>query len=729
MKKIILPLLLSMAAFAPVWGQDAVKDLKAADSAYDAGDKDKAEKLYLKAAGEGSAEAHYQLGYKFVLPDDEALFHFIEAAKMGHEKALGYALDSLFFRADSLQADPQKALDLYGAAKKANPHLQLFDEEGTVKLLRMCVEPKGFDGAAFMKKYGITEGEVEGYGIWELAEEASRGGRFGKPDPWLVLNLVIRGSQVPAEMAAAVEDTYQNWKQGVAKPFNLCDYITSGMGQGFCAERDEQKAQAQRKADETKVKAQWPQDHLAAFEALKKASADFIQAREENEVDLSGSGRAAFEIDEENSLQDKFQKALSRFEAGDFPHSTAADFKKADANLNDLYSRLMKAKDLDYGTVTPNGIRTVQRLWLRYREAWVQFGALRYPQVSPDSWRTWLTHERTAQLADFGMALHWAANGTAATFRMPYQIALDPAGNLYVADYNNNMIRKITPNGEVTTLAGSGAEGSADGRGTEASFKNPGGVAVDSRGNVYVADTQNVLIRKITPDGRVTTLAGSKSQGSSDGKGAEASFRFPTQLAVDSQGNVYVTDGANCLIRKISPDGLVTTLAGSGAQGSADGIGRKASFYFPEGIAVDAAGNLYVSDEDNQLIRKITPEGDVTTLAGRWGHVGSKNGESLKATFNSPNGLALDPTGNIYVCDQNNNLIRKVTPKGLVSTLAGQAEETGCDNGPSLQATFNSPSGIAVDSRGNVYVADSQNNVIRKITKDGVVSTFAGMAP
>ena len=445
MKKKILLLPLFLTAFAPLWAQDVATDLKAANGAYDAGDKDRAQKLYLKAAGEGSAEAHFELGHKFILPDGEGLAHFIEAAKLGHEKALGYALDGLLFRADSLTANPQKALDLYLAAKQANPGLRLFDEKGTVKLMRMCAEPKGFDGAAFMKKYGITEDEAQGYGIWELAEEASRGGRFGKPDPWLVLNLVIRGSQVPAELSGAVEETYQNWKDGVAKPFNLCDYITSGMGEGFCAEREAEKAQARRKADESKATARWSPDQLAAFETLKKALADFVQARGEYEVDLSGSGRAAFEIDEENSLQDKFQKAVARFEVEDIPCYSPVQFQKADANLNDIYSRLMKAKDLDYGTVTPEGIKKTQRRWLRYREAWVKFGAWRYPKVSEESWRAWLTIERTAQLADFAMSLHWAANGFAATFRFPCQITLDASGNLYVADYNNNMIRKITP--------------------------------------------------------------------------------------------------------------------------------------------------------------------------------------------------------------------------------------------------------------------------------------------
>ena len=216
---------------------------------------------------------------------------------------------------------------------------------------------------------------------------------------------------------------------------------------------------------------------------------------------------------------------------------------------------------------------------------------------------------------------------------------------------------EITP--EVTTFAGSGSAGSADGTGTAASFYKPSGVAVDGSGNVYVAEYYNHLIRKITSAGVVTTLAGSGSAGSANGTGTAASFYRPYGVAVDGNGNVYVADYYNHLIRKITSAGVVTTLAGSGSQGSADGTGTAASFYNPSGVAVDGSGNVYVADRSNHLIRKITSADVVTTLAGS-GSQGSANGTGTAASFTLPYGVAVDASGNVYVADSGNNLIRKI---------------------------------------------------------------------
>jgi streptogramin lyase len=241
-------------------------------------------------------------------------------------------------------------------------------------------------------------------------------------------------------------------------------------------------------------------------------------------------------------------------------------------------------------------------------------------------------------------------------------------------------------------------------------------VAVDAAGNVYVADTNNYTIRKISPDGFVTTLAGTAgSPGSADGSGAAVSFNFPAGVAVDAAGNVYVADTDNHTIRKITSAGVVTTLAGTAlSQGSADGIGAAARFDYPQGVAVDA-GNVYVADRDNYTIRKITSAGVVTTLAGTAGNQGPTDGTGAAARFDYPHGVAVDAAGNVYVADTDNHAIRKISPAGVVTTLAGAASNRGSADGPGATAGFNSPYGVAVDAAGNVYVADTSNHLIRKI--------------
>ena len=326
-----------------------------------------------------------------------------------------------------------------------------------------------------------------------------------------------------------------------------------------------------------------------------------------------------------------------------------------------------------------------------------------------------------------------STDGTGALFNGPYATAVDGSGNVYVADSSNDTIRKITPAGVVSTLAGTaGVQGSNDGTGSAAQFTNPFGVAVDANGNVYVADLGNNTIRKITPAGGVTTLAGSASNaGSNDGTGAGASFFHPTGIAVDGSGNLYVSDAFNDTIRKVTPDGGVTTLAGqagTNSRGSTDGTGSAARFNSPAGVAVDGSGNVYVADGNNATIRKITPDGGVTTLVGTAGSFGSTDGTGSAALFNNPFGVAVDGTGNIYVTDNSSNTIRKITPDNGVTTLAGTAGTSGATPGTGPQALFNGPAGVAVDGNGNIYVADSGNNTIRKGTPTYAFTNFAGSA-
>jgi sugar lactone lactonase YvrE len=302
------------------------------------------------------------------------------------------------------------------------------------------------------------------------------------------------------------------------------------------------------------------------------------------------------------------------------------------------------------------------------------------------------------------------ANGPAltASFYELRGVAVDKNGNMYVA---SNDIRKISADGIVSTLAGDGTNGFRDGFGNNAKFYAPYGVAVDAYGSVYVADAVNNRIRKITTAGDVSTLAGSGTRGFADGVGASAKFDYPTGITVDKFGNVFVTDHFNHRIRKITPAGMVSTIAGDGSIGFVDGTGVTAKFREPNYVAVDAHGNLFVTD--NNSIRKITPAGLVITLAGN-GTYGFADGIGAEARFGPPTGIAVDVNGNIYVAEANDR-IRKVTAAGMVSTLAGNGTE-GFADGIGTSAKFDSPQGVAVDASGNVFVADTYNYRIRKIT-------------
>lgn len=303
------------------------------------------------------------------------------------------------------------------------------------------------------------------------------------------------------------------------------------------------------------------------------------------------------------------------------------------------------------------------------------------------------------------------ADGTLAQARFadPFGVAADSKGNLYVADAGeNNRIRKVTPEGRVTTLAGSD-EGFQDGQGTNAKFNTPSALAVDAVGNLYVADTGNNSIRKVTSDGTVTTIAGDGRAGLRDGAAREAEFNAPVGVAVDAEGNVYVADTYNDRIRKVTSDGRVMTIAGGGSSpGYSDGSALQASFDTPCGVAVAPTGEVYIADTGNNAVRKLTTDGQVTTVA---------RADALtddQSLLYSPVSLALTHDGVLYVTGNDRGRVAQIWPDGRVFALAGAG--SGFADGEGQAARFNSPTGIAIDKRGALYVADSANYLVRKLS-------------
>ena len=305
-------------------------------------------------------------------------------------------------------------------------------------------------------------------------------------------------------------------------------------------------------------------------------------------------------------------------------------------------------------------------------------------------------------LAGTGQSGYQNGAATSSNFYSPFGVVSDASGNVYVADTNNLVIRKISADGVVSTVAGSGQSGYLDGAGTAATFVYPISIAIDSLGNLYVGDRGNESgkIRKISPTGVVTTLAGTGAQGHQDGAGNQASFFSVEGVSVDAAGNVYVADRSNNKIRKVTPQGVVSTYAGTGGAGSTDGAAAVASFNMPRGLALDASGNLYVSDYGSGTVRKISVSGNVSTVA---------------SGFSSPMGIAIDALGKLYVLD-NSNKVYVINTSGQVSTFAGTGR-TGAVNGQLLTSTFSGPVGLHISSSGDFYIAETGNNDIRKISR------------
>ncbi len=322
--------------------------------------------------------------------------------------------------------------------------------------------------------------------------------------------------------------------------------------------------------------------------------------------------------------------------------------------------------------------------------------------------------------------------GAVANFKRPTGMAINLAGNLLVADRDHHTIREVTPSAFVTTLAGAveySQRGFRDGIGSTARFDSPSDVELDAAGNVFVADRGNHVIRKITPSGVVTTFAGIPGRsGSRDGPSNQAEFSSPSALTFDPRGNLYVADRGNHVIRRIAPDGNVTTLAGlAGIRGAANGFGPTARFDTIASIVADTRGYIFITDL-NHAVRQITPEGEVSTFAGKLGVRGNvsfiTDGPRLEATFTSLSGIATDGAGNFYVGD--NHTIRKIDANGTVSTIAGRLGMPGFRDGQGEEALFHREIGLRLGIDGNLWIVDSENYMVRKMSPSGVVTTVGG---
>jgi sugar lactone lactonase YvrE len=322
---------------------------------------------------------------------------------------------------------------------------------------------------------------------------------------------------------------------------------------------------------------------------------------------------------------------------------------------------------------------------------------------------------------------------TAAALNHPFGLAIDSTGGIYIADTDNARIRRVSPDGMISTVAGNGVPGASGDGGSalEASLSDVAGVALDAAGNFYFGDPSNRRVRKVTPAGIISTVVGTGVQGSSGdgGPATNATLNRPTFVVLDPAGNLYIADTSNQRIRRVDVHGTITTIAGNGLAGfSGDGgPATDASLMFPLGMAMDSIGNLYVADANNHRIRRINLSGVITTVAGNGveGYSGDL-GPATSASLNYPEDVAFDRAGNLFIADSGNNRIRKVDPSGVISTVAGTVlNGFSGDGGPSVEAVLNFPWGLATDAAGDVYIADRANSRIRKISPSRIVSHLA----
>lgn len=366
---------------------------------------EEAKVLWEQAAKAGSAEAHFQLAYCFSIPRDEYREHMVYAARRGHAEALDHALDDLLFRADSLRrAKPKEALTLYRAAKAVNPALELYHECNTVAVLEMCAELPPFDVDDFLQKYGVKEEEGQwDYGVWKLAEEASCGGRFGKPDPELVFQLVARGGGVPAELEYAVLDFHAAWKAGTNRVFTIDEYITSGAGAGFCANRERRRVEKElcERLEKLKKRLDGVADELLV--TAQCAAFNHIEFNVFNIEVHEGSWSGAEMINSLVRQKTAYVELLEKAEAGWIPESMSDPVAVAD-ELSGLYFKVLEAlrdhKRVFTSVPIPETAQVEEgrREWISHAEASPPLLHALNPMLKASEWRVYLDELRIAQL-------------------------------------------------------------------------------------------------------------------------------------------------------------------------------------------------------------------------------------------------------------------------------------------------------------------------------------------
>jgi hypothetical protein len=390
-----------------VSGQSSADLMAIADRAYEAGEREKAKGLYERAALLHNGEAHFALAYKYVDPPGGGLYHYMEAAKSGHSEATEHAIEILFLRSNSLTlSNPELAMDVYMQAKKANPRLQFSDEEGTVELLSQAIEAGPFDVQAFIRKYHITgKDTADEYGIWEMASEAYKGKRFGKPDLKMIFQLVVRGSSVPAEKRAAIADAYRSWKDGKAMEFDPCEYVTSRIGYNYCAYRSSDEAEKEYLSAISKLEKELKNGAGPLLRPAYMMAGQFFDEKGFKEEGHDGTMYSVFARESIDAQKGAFLSLVKKVNNGFRPKLVAG--RDYDKELNLVYRELInglkrEAISTGFNEVSADGVRGVQLKWIKYRDGAARLFGVISGSVGEEEWKRYLTSVRIGELRGIG---------------------------------------------------------------------------------------------------------------------------------------------------------------------------------------------------------------------------------------------------------------------------------------------------------------------------------------